>query len=1270
MNINSQDKNNILEAIGYSIDNSSYELECLINNSNTPYNPNIKHDDLIAIIKRFKGRPDFESNENVRLSISFSKTSKYNNVRILIKGIGPINNFCNNENLLLIKNSIDFEEKSKVKVKQSSIYINNYGIKFNLKQENNFNDDESRINELIRDFASEDKEYRYKKTFSFQKKTKDLQIDVSIVKSNTVFSNTYVTVKKVKEDNLINLVMKPFEIKDSFTVWWKSIENKPNEKVKIKGASNYYKNIKDSSVFTNIPTYEAEIEYIKNKTFIKPKFKTITERKEYIQNEYVNYFKYIGSILQCVQGSLYLLSKDEIIDVENKFIKVVGNSITDTMIFNKTIGSDDRDGSDKYQKNKGFGGKEKDKYKGKPKNYQKGGQIDGQIDNENINESEESKIENSSGSVTDSVSGYDSDNTDKYNSEIIENFDNEIQYNKIEEDKSDIKIIEDTTKNISGGNVSDYQYKNNENDEHNENDEQLHQEGGARKIARIKFEIMESLRKKGIFFGPLIIDLTHNNSAKINPDAIPDIKTNTNIHINYLVTDKTDGDRNLLFFDETGKIYGIDRKNNIKSYGATIPSLANSILDGEHITRSDDDKILNNFYIFDAYIYKGENVMIKPFNFSKNATTEGRYKCILNAYKLCNQDMNIQLNKNLPFRIFKKDYYPSDSPESYAKLREGEKPIISENCEFLLNKMNVKYGGYLKIGHMFSYKTDGLVFLPNNLSVFQKYEDDYDSISNPFKRASWKNNYKWKPTEHLTIDFKIEFVKEMSSGHLDYKYFDNKKYLKVNLISSVWQSKDPKSKLNNKLNFYLLNSGLKIHSIPEDFKFFATNPFFGSYDDEGNLQNNMGEAYFEVDENDNLICKNGSFITDGVICECSYNKKIKDEIMRWIPERVRADKTHPNEYNTAVTAWELINNPITKDFLSNKQKLNIKGEEKEVNLENVAYYSSNKATVKLTKPFTLFANYVKRYIIDRALTGYVRPKVLDLGVGKLGELDKYSRAGVHTLVGLDINEDSINNQEDGASTRIMDLSKNIPAIAKLADKTMLIVGNATKNITNGESTRDNINKYYIDVLYGRAKGNTPKLRKMEGVGLSGFDMVSCMYAIHYMMNSEDDLDNYLRNVSENLLEQGYFIGTCLNGDAVLNEMGNKDEIKGIIDNKTVFIIKKKNSDDDDTSFKNNYKNITVGNKINVFFETFGSAYDENLVSIPYIKEKAKKHNLKLVDYKSFLEEPGNLLSMYESSTEDWVKNPQGNADAIKNSKAMMTWAKMNCYFIFQKVRKA
>jgi hypothetical protein len=438
----------------------------------------------------------------------------------------------------------------------------------------------------------------------------------------------------------------------------------------------------------------------------------------------------------------------------------------------------------------------------------------------------------------------------------------------------------------------------------------------------------------------------------------------------------------------------------------------------------------------------------------------------------------------------------------------------------------------------------------------------------------------------------------------------------------------------------------------------------------------MGEAYFAVDENDNIICKNGNFITNGVICECSYDTTIKDETFRWQPERVRADKLTANIYNTAVTAWELINNPITKIKLGGGGGIGSVGgvggsgiggvggvgqiSSEGTNLENITYYSSNQNTDYYTEPFKKFGNFVKRYIIERALTGYIKPKVLDLGVGKLGDLDKYARAGVRTLIGIDINEDNINNVKDGASTRIMNLSKNTPEIAKLADKTMLLVGNSTKNIANGETVRDDINRYYIDILYGRAKGNTPKLRKMEGVGIDKFDMVCCMYAIHYMMNSEYDLDNFLRNVSENLLDQGYFIGTCLNSDAILDEMGGRSEIKGVIDGKTVFLIKKKSDDPKD------YKTITVGNKINVFFETFGGAYDENLVSIKYLKERAKIHSLKLVDYKSYLEEPGNLLSMYEASD---YKMATKNANSINNSNAMTTWAKFNCYFMFQKVRK-
>ena len=109
------------------------------------------------------------------------------------------------------------------------------------------------------------------------------------------------------------------------------------------------------------------------------------------------------------------------------------------------------------------------------------------------------------------------------------------------------------------------------------------------------------------------------------------------------------------------------------------------------------------------------------------------------------------------------------------------------------------------------------------------------------------------------------------------------------------------------------------------------------------------------------------------------------------------------------------------------------------------------------------------------------------------------------------------------------LLHNNSQYSRFADKVILINGTGTKNIANGDCVFDNLNKYYLDVLYGRAKGNTTKLRKMEGVGLDGYDLITCMYAIHYMMNDETSLDNFLRNVSENLLDQGYFIGTCLDG---------------------------------------------------------------------------------------------------------------------------------------------
>lgn len=281
----------------------------------------------------------------------------------------------------------------------------------------------------------------------------------------------------------------------------------------------------------------------------------------------------------------------------------------------------------------------------------------------------------------------------------------------------------------------------------------------------------------------MIVDLSANQAMQLDPDALPDIATNTNIQINYLVTDKTDGERNLMFIDSKGAVYGIDRESNIKSLGLVMPSLRDTILDGELVSRTEDGRALNNFYVFDAYIYQGTCIMHRPFLIGQPS---GRHHAIIEVVKYFETGNNIiQTNAKLPLLIYKKDYLPGNSARTYESLDSDSQTQMQLNCERLLNKMNKEYGGYLEVGHLFPYKTDGLVFLPNNIGVFQSREgvSAFASGSNPFRASRWNLNYKWKPADLLTIDFRVDFIKSMdkgSHGKTLYEYRGDQKYVRAN----------------------------------------------------------------------------------------------------------------------------------------------------------------------------------------------------------------------------------------------------------------------------------------------------------------------------------------------------------------------------------------------------------------------------------------------------------------------------------------------------------
>jgi len=246
----------------------------------------------------------------------------------------------------------------------------------------------------------------------------------------------------------------------------------------------------------------------------------------------------------------------------------------------------------------------------------------------------------------------------------------------------------------------------------------------------------------------------------------------------------------------------------------------------------------------------------------------------------------------------------------------------------------------------------------------------------------------------------------------------------------------------------------------------------------------------------------------------------------------------------------------------------------------------------------------------------------------------------------------------------MNVGKQQTATAhkNLMKKTMLILGDVTKNIASGEAALDALNGYYLDVLYGRHNPEaTGKLSQMYGDALNQFHLVNCEYAIHYFLDEEKHLQEFFTNVSQNLKDQCYFVGTCLDGKEVLKSMSNgviekfrDDERgeKGFKSDKSIFKI--------ETVENSNLSESGYGNQIRVMFETFYQPMVENLVDIDFLEEEATKYDLKLVDTKLFIEEPDSLFNLYKESNPELHK-------LIEKSKSLQTWLGFQRWFIFQKV---
>ena len=745
------------------------------------------------------------------------------------------------------------------------------------------------------------------------------------------------------------------------------------------------------------------------------------------------------------------------------------------------------------------------------------------------------------------------------------------------------------------------------------------------------------------FKAPMNVTLEKKNIIERNYEDYPNI---VSIRKGYSVTDKADGERNLLIIVKDGGMFLMNRKNNIKDLGATCKELSGSILDCEYIVKDKHKKNINLLMAFDIYFYKDSDVRHKILNRSEEEKREN--KISISRYELLTEFINIlgdsiEKKKNNNLQVLKKKFYFGDD-DIYnnsvgGKISEIENKLMyidSDDTKYEQLKNEIKilksdtkiFTESKKLYEKnYIYAIDGLIFTPRNLFVGQ---EPNKKKKNPYE-GRWYRSFKWKPPEQNSIDFRVKIMKDDDEPEKDLikhiKYKDSIVSYKT-IILLIGYNPSIHTKHNS---CRILNENIVFEEKYDMVPFNPTEPYI----------KNSHLAYIPIDNDGNIYTdEDRNIITDNTIIECVYDNK--EHYFKWKPIRTR-DNPQPNDFLTAVNVWNCIHNPITLDM--------IKTGDFEINKDDIYYNRNISRDNKKCVSMYDFHSYTKKQLITKNTLG--DKNYLDLSVGRGGDINHWIDAGINNFVGIDISKDGLIS-DNGACNRI--LNKSIEN-KKIAENYFIIWGDSSKNLTNGEGGKDDLHKYYLDILYGNISIDditSSKLKKIYNLGNikkgNGFDVVSCQFSVHYFFKNTETLNMFLNNVSQSLNKGGRFIGTCLDGNNVFNELKDRDYITSS-DKETLCwkIIKKYRN----TEFNSN--ETSLGMTIDVYNESIGVSFEEYLVNFDYFIDLCSSFNLKLIEKKSFSQ-------VFDEIAKD-VK--YGNIKEITED--LKKYSFLNNTFVFEKV---
>lgn len=792
------------------------------------------------------------------------------------------------------------------------------------------------------------------------------------------------------------------------------------------------------------------------------------------------------------------------------------------------------------------------------------------------------------------------------------------------------------------------------------------------------------------FVGPSSFTLQTSNIAEIDANSnIP------NIRKDFVVTDKADGERNLLFISSKGKIYLINTNMQVIFTGAkTInKDIFNTLLDGELIANDKYGKFINLYAAFDIYYLNKVDIRMLPFivkeedldvsnkNIKNTKNNSDIFQCrymllqntisSMKALSIMDVNVTVETSKNTneikkllsPITIKNKKFYP----ESIVKGN------IFAACNDILTKVRE---------NRFEYTTDGLIFTHAYYGVGSNKEGE----TGPLSKITWEYSFKWKPAEDNTIDFFVVTTKQQGgedivktiyepglNSHLSTQLSE---YKTIQLSCTYSERKHGVIYLNpcqdvidDKLpEFKVVNYEEKYTNDAKPLQFYPTEPF----DPEAGICNIM----LKLDDNGvrQMFTEENEVFGDNMIVEFSYDLS-KEKGWRWIPKRVRYDKTSEflqgmknfgNAYHVANSNWKSINNPITEDMISSGEGI------PDISVDEDIYYNkpAGKTSTEAMKNFHNL--YVKKSLIKSV--SKQGDTLIDYACGKAGDLPKWISSRLSFVFGIDKSKNNLEDRLDGACVRYLNSTKT----NKHIPSALFVNGDSSYNIKSGAAMLNDKAIQITKAIFGSGPKDADVLGKavlrQYGKGEDGFSVSSCQFAVHYFLENPTTLQGFMKNISECTKLNGYFIGTCYDGKEVFNLLRKKlqgESIQIVEKGKKVWeIVKGYNS----TSLQDN--SSCIGYRIDVYQDSINQLITEYLVNFDYLDTVLDNYGFKLIDREEAIsiglpEGSGLFGELFMNMMEEIKKNKNRSKDygeAINMSEYEKKISFLNRYFVYKKIR--